>query len=98
MSTSDQVFAFLNWGLPLAILILAYFIGSYIERRHLRKIQEREQALPGFPVTTFEALPPNWEVERTTMVSGSVVISLDYFKRVIAGLRAIVGGRVKCSS
>ena len=31
----------------------------------------------------------------STLVTGSVVISLDYFKRVIAGLRALVGGRVK---
>ena len=95
MDTTDQVIAFLNWGLPLAILIIAYFIGNYIERRHLRKIREREQALKGFPVTTFEALPPNWHVERTELVSGSVVVSLDYFKRVIAGLRGLIGGRVK---
>lgn len=91
----DQIVAFLNWGLPLAILIIAYFIGNYIERRHFRKIQEREQALHGFPVTTFEALPPNWHVERAKLVSGSVVVSLDYFKRVIAGLRSLIGGRVK---
>ena len=29
------------------------------------------------------------------MVTGSIVISLDYFKRVIAGLRGLVGGRIK---
>ena len=29
------------------------------------------------------------------MVTGSVVISLDYFKRFLAGLRAVVGGRIK---
>lgn len=29
------------------------------------------------------------------MVSGNVVVSLDYFKRVIAGLRSIIGGRIK---
>ena len=28
------------------------------------------------------------------VVSGSVVISVDYFKRFLAGLRTIVGGRV----
>ena len=28
-------------------------------------------------------------------MTGSTVVSLDYFKRIIAGLRAIVGGRVK---
>ncbi|MDX1509023.1 MAG: heavy metal-binding domain-containing protein [Woeseiaceae bacterium] len=95
MSTSDQLVAFLNWGLPLALLIGTYFVGSYLERRHFKSIQEREQALHGFPVTSFEALPPNWHVERAELVTGSVVVSLDYFKRVIAGLRGIIGGRVK---
>lgn len=95
MSSSDQIFAFLYWGLPLAFLIAAYLIGNYIERRHFRDIQEREQALQGFPVTSFEALPPNWHVERAELVTGSVVVSLDHFKRVIAGLRGIIGGRVK---
>jgi uncharacterized protein YbjQ (UPF0145 family) len=28
------------------------------------------------------------------MVTGSIVISLDYFKRVIAGLKGLVGGRI----
>jgi uncharacterized protein YbjQ (UPF0145 family) len=28
------------------------------------------------------------------MVTGSVVISVDYFKRFVAGLRKLVGGRV----
>lgn len=85
----------LNFGIPLAILLTAYFIGSYIERRHFRKLREREDALHGYPVTTFENMPDTWRVASTTLVSGSVVVSLDYFKRIIAGLRAIVGGRVK---
>ena len=29
-----------------------------------------------------------------TLVGGNVVISVDYFKRVVAGLRTIVGGRI----
>jgi len=34
-------------------------------------------------------------VGSSDLVSGSVVISLDYFKRIIAGLRGIIGGRIK---
>jgi uncharacterized protein YbjQ (UPF0145 family) len=29
------------------------------------------------------------------MVTGNVVVSLDYFKRIIAGLRSLIGGRIK---
>ena len=95
MDNFEKINLLINIGIPIAILVFAYFVGTYLERRHFRRIQRREQALHGFPVTTFEALPPNWEVERCKLVSGSVVVSLDYFKRVIAGLRGLIGGRVK---
>lgn len=86
---------FLNFGLPLLIILFAYFVGNYIEHRHFSRIRKREEALHGYPVMTFESMPDTWRVGSATLVSGSVVVSLDYFKRIIAGLRAIVGGRVK---
>ena len=84
-----------NFGLPLAIIVTAYFIGSYIERRLFASIISREAALHGFPVVTFDTMPQEWSAASATMVTGSIVVSLDYFKRVIAGLRGLVGGRIK---
>ena len=95
MDNMEALSVFVNFGLPFAVLIFAYLIGSYLEKKHFRAIRQREKDLKGFPVTTFEALPGNWQVTDAEMVTGSVVVSLDYFKRVIAGLRAIVGGRIK---
>ncbi len=95
MDNMEKIGLALNFGLPLLILVGAYLIGSYIEKRHFQKIIEREKALQGFPVTTFAAMPSKWQVSGAELVSGNVVVSLDYFKRVIAGLRTIVGGRVK---
>lgn len=86
---------FLNIGLPFLLLIVAYFSGSAIEKKHFKQIRAREQQLASFPVVTFETLPDDWHVGSSDLVSGSVVISLDYFKRVIAGLRSLVGGRIK---
>ena len=40
-------------------------------------------------------MPDSWRASSSTLVTGSIVISLDYFKRVIAGLRGLVGGRIK---
>ncbi len=95
MSGGQTLNLFLNIGFPIALLVFAYLIGSLIERRHFANIRKRESELRGFPVTTFERLPERWQVSSAGLVSGSIVVSLDYFKRVIAGLRAIVGGRVK---
>lgn len=86
---------FLNFGMPLLILMIAYFIGSHIEKKHFSEIREREAELHGFPVVSFDTMPDDWNVSSSDMVTGSIVISLDYFKRVIAGLRGLIGGRIK---
>lgn len=85
----------INFGLPLLALVVAYFIGSVIERRHFRNIRAREEQLHGYPVVSFDTMPADWHASSATLVTGSIVISLDYFKRVIAGLRGLVGGRIK---
>lgn len=85
----------LRVGLPLAFLLLIYFVGGAIERRHFAHIERREKALASFPVTTFETLPEQWQADRVALVGGSVVVSLDYFKRFVAGLRALFGGRIR---
>ncbi len=84
-----------DFGLPLLILMIAYFIGSAIEKRHFANIRKREDDLHGFPVVSFDTMPDDWKVSSSNLVTGSIVISLDYFKRVIAGLRGLIGGRIK---
>lgn len=91
----EKLSLFFNYGMPLLVIMAAYFIGNWIERKHFLNIQEREEALHGFPVVSFDTMPSDWSAESTDMVTGSIVISLDYFKRVIAGLRGLIGGRIK---
>jgi uncharacterized protein YbjQ (UPF0145 family) len=93
--TIEQVNMFMNFGLPILILVIAYFIGSWIEKKHFNNIREREAKTHGFPVVSFNTMPDDWNVNGSHMVSGSIVVSLDYFKRVIAGLKGLVGGRIK---
>ncbi len=91
----EKLNVFVNFGLPLLLLMIAYFIGSMIEKNHFRSIRKREDDLHGFPVVSFDTMPDDWKVSSSDMVTGSIVISLDYFKRVIAGLRGLIGGRIK---
>lgn len=91
----NNIFLLIKFGVPILFLVGAYVAGSIMERRHFASIRDREQSLQGFPVTNFEALPGDWQIGRSELVSGNVVISLDYFKRIIAGLRSLVGGRIK---
>jgi len=87
--------AIINFGIPLFLLLATYFIGNSIERRHYRSIRSREREWQQLPVITFRATPASWEVAESGLVTGSVVVSVDYFKRFLAGLRHFIGGRVK---
>ncbi len=93
--TVNSFSLFFNYGLPILLLVFAYFIGNMIEKGHFRNIRKREDAVHGFPVVSFDTMPEEWRAGSSTMVTGSIVISLDYFKRVIAGLRGLIGGRIK---
>ena len=76
----------------LGLLVIAYFIGTYLEKRHYRSIIARELALNSLPAVTLKTPPPG-EFQHV-LVMGSVTISVDYFKRFLAALHNFFGGRV----
>lgn len=79
----------------IGLIALGYFAGTMAETRHYRSIIERERRFLNLPVVTGEnLLDEKAEVEKAELVSGSAVISLDYFKRILAGLRNLFGGEV----
>jgi uncharacterized protein YbjQ (UPF0145 family) len=79
---------------PIVVLALAYGIGNAIEKRHLTNLRARENASRRFLTVNFTYVPTDRKVVDTTLVTGSVVVSVDYFKRFLAGLRMIFGGRI----
>ncbi len=87
--------ALTNLILFLGLLLGTYFTGTRIEARHYRLIRKREQEWAGLPAINFETLPPGWQVRESELLVANVVVSVDYFKRFLAGLRMIVGGRIK---
>ncbi len=84
------------WQLLLVVLllVLGYGFGRLAERRHYRSILEREDELNDLIVVACKTLPDSLGTPRTQLVMGSVVVSVDYFKRFVAHLRMIFGGRV----
>ncbi len=82
-------------GGVLALLVFAYFVGGWIERRHYAEIRRREANARAFPATTFRRIPAGWSTLDSGLLTANVVISVDYFKRFLAGLRGIFGGRIK---
>lgn len=78
----------------LLLLLLGYGFGRFAEYRHYRSILEREDALGDLIVVCSKRLPESIDAPRTRLVMGNVVVSVDYFKRFVAHLRMIFGGRV----
>ncbi|ARN74014.1 YbjQ family protein [Oceanicoccus sagamiensis] len=78
----------------LSLITLGYIFGRIAETRHFKSIALREQQLRSILCFSERLPPPLSEPVETTLVAGNVVISVDYFKRIAASLRSLIGGRV----
>ena len=77
----------------LVLIATGYGIGRYNERRHFRSIIAREEELQ--PILTFSTRHlPAGTTGDAYLVAGNVVIAIDYFKKISAGLRSLIGGRI----
>lgn len=80
----------------VVLIALGYSIGTITEKSHYRSIRKREHGFLHLPAVSMKnSFKPNTEIQNAHLVTGIAVISLDYFKRFLAGLRNIFGGEVK---
>jgi len=84
----------------LAMLIIGYTVGQYLEKKHYRSIRLRERLTMNMKMTSLKTPVGEPGINPTTqvhakLVSGTCVISVDYFKRCVAGLRKLFGGNIK---
>ena len=77
----------------LVLLLLGFVFGQLAEKRHFKSIIEREKTLRDILVFSERRIPDAERLEGI-LVCGSVVVSVDFFKRFVANLRNLVGGRV----
>ncbi len=92
---TEQTAALLfNFGVPALLIVAGFFAGSWNERRHFRRIVKREEELRAILAFAIRRVPSDLALSAPHLVTGSAVISVDYFKRFAAGLRGIVGGRI----
>lgn len=85
----------LFYAAPFIALVVFGFIGVLAERSHYQSIRDREQKGRRIPVTPTRTADADRIVEESRLVCASVVVSLDYFKRFLANLRNLFGGRVR---
>lgn len=79
----------------LVLISCGYFFGKHAESKHYKSINEREEKLLDFPTTSRKKpLQNSINVKEAKLVNGSVVVSVDYFKKILARLRGFFGGRI----
>ena len=89
---------FLPIFISLLLIALGYFAGRLAESAHYRSIKNREARFLRIPALTVKTLDDPRPVQKAELVVGSVVVSVDYFKRVIMMFRMIIGGEVRSYS
>ena len=78
----------------LILLATGYGVGSWRERSHYTSIEEREKQSLMLPVITSRNFDES-EFRYGELVQGNAVISIDYFKRILASLRNFFGGTIR---
>ncbi len=79
----------------VVLLALGYFFGQRNEKKHFKSIIEREKKSLNLPVVNLKT-PPSIQrhTMHTTLVSGNVVVSIDFFKKFVATLKMLFGGKI----
>ncbi|MEP1229231.1 MAG: heavy metal-binding domain-containing protein [Litorimonas sp.] len=81
----------------IILLSIGMVFGNLNERRHFKRLQADEEALSHIKVYNLKSVPPSLAADLEdggTLVTGNVVIAIDYFKRVIATIKMLIGGRL----
>lgn len=79
----------------LVLLVLGYVIGGYLERRHYASIRQREGEIVSLPSIMLKKPISSNEPSNYKLVTGNVVISVDYFKKFMASLVNLFGGSIE---
>jgi uncharacterized protein YbjQ (UPF0145 family) len=77
------------------LAIIGYAVGRWNERRHYASIRKREREMANILVFAMRFPPPTMKAQKVGLVAGSVVISDDYFKQLVAMLHNFFGGRMR---
>lgn len=85
----------IQFGVFLSLLAVGFLAGRINEQRHYASIRRRERQYQDVLAFTFRFPPDRVSAQQAFLVSGTVVISADYFKAFVAGLRNLVGGRFR---
>lgn len=81
----------LKISITLVLFCIGWGFGRFIEQKHLRELDEKEQLLSHISIDTNKFQTSDHQGQ---LISSNVVISHDYFKYIIAQIQNFFGGRL----
>ena len=94
----DSIEIRISIAIPVVLIVVGRVVGSAIERNHYREIIERESSFHAQPALSTKQTDAPGPVRSASLAVGSVVVSVDHFKRFVSGFRMIFGGEVRTYS
>ena len=94
----SSVELWITLGIPVVLIVVGKVVGASIERSHYRSIVEREARFRARPAISTKELNAPVSIQSASLAVGSVVVSVDHFKRFLSGFRMIFGGEVRSYS
>lgn len=92
----DAIGLIIQLGFVLLLLGVGFFSGTFLERRHFKRLDQREDATRNVIVTQLKSFPGGCMPELTPkLVAAEAVIASDYFKSFLSGIRKFFGGELR---
>jgi uncharacterized protein YbjQ (UPF0145 family) len=80
----------------ISLIVTGYIFGQIHERRHYASLKKRELEMVQMVMTSSKRpLGELGPIMEAKLVQGGVVISVDYFKRIVTSLRNFFGGNIR---
>jgi len=91
-STVSLILAAWPIWVPLILIAVGFFTGRHNEKKHLADLERREAGLRHITLVAVKHPPPTFAADR--LVCGSVVLTSDSFRNLVALLHNLIGGRI----
>ncbi|MFH1772122.1 MAG: heavy metal-binding domain-containing protein [Candidatus Omnitrophota bacterium] len=80
--------------ITVIFFVVVFIVGTRIEKNHYKAVKEKEKDFANLPAVSSKKVADLDRVTDSCLVSGCIVISNDAFKKLVAQIYNIFGGRI----
>lgn len=96
---ADLIIVFIYFGGPLLLLVIAFFAGNGIARRHNQQLEDRQRQVAHIRSTDLKVfIRPETGGPDPALLCAEVTLGIDHFRGFLGKLKNIFGGEVKSYS